>query len=375
MKTPAVQPAAPPAASVSEFIATFGVILAAIAALLLFDTALAKLDASERKSYAGHEFVAGELLLQQGKIEEAMEHLRTATTLDADNSSYGVALAQATLADGRPSAAEQMVLPLLERDPTDGAANLAMARVLAKERRGEEAKFYYHRAIYGLWPSGADKSRTAARFELIDLLARANAKQELLSELLPIEADSTNDAAQLKRIAHLFVVAGSPSRAVVIFREVLHRDSRDADAYVGLAEAALSLGDFATARADLEAAQKLMPDDSTSLQPRMLLVDSVIALDPTQRGLSLAEQVRRSKKLMQLTLASVRSCLGVQAPQVAVALDSARLLLVAPTSAGQGQSIEQTLSVAEQLWGLRRSRCAPESESGALALIHNRISH
>jgi len=78
---------------------------------------------------------------------------------------------------------------------------------------------------------------------------------------------------------------------------------------------------------------------------------------------------------MQLTLASVRSCLGVQAPQVAVALDSARLLLVAPTSAGQGQSIEQTLSVAEQLWGLRRSRCAPESESGALALIHNRISH
>jgi len=84
MKTPAVQPAAPPAASVSEFIATFGVILAAIAALLLFDTALAKLDASERKSYAGHEFVAGELLLQQGKIDEAMEHLRTATTLDAD---------------------------------------------------------------------------------------------------------------------------------------------------------------------------------------------------------------------------------------------------------------------------------------------------
>jgi tetratricopeptide (TPR) repeat protein len=374
MKTPAVQPALTPAASVSEFIATFAVILAAIVGLLLFDTALAKVDKSGRKSYAAREFAAGEQLLAQGKIEEAIEHLRAASTLDGESSAYGVALAEATLADGRPSAAEQMVLPVLERNPTDGAANLAMARVLAKEGKGEEAKSYYHRAIYGLWPPGADKSRNVARFELIDLLARANAKQELLSELLPIQDDSTNDMAQRKRIAHLFVVAGSPSRAVAIFREVLRRDSRDADAYVGLAEAALSLGDYATARADLLAAQKLMPEDSSSLQPRMILTDSVIALDPTQRGLSLAEQVRRSRNLLQMTLASARSCLGAQAPQVAAALDSAMTLVSPAGAAVQAQSVEQNLSLAEQLWGLRRSRCAPEREDGALALIHMRIA-
>jgi tetratricopeptide (TPR) repeat protein len=374
MKTPAVQPALTPAASVSEFIATFAVILAAIVGLLLFDTALAKVDKSGRKSYAAREFAAGEQLLAQGKIEEAIEHLRAASTLDGESSAYGVALAEATLADGRPSAAEQMVLPVLERNPTDGAANLAMARVLAKEGKGEEAKSYYHRAIYGLWPPGAGKNRNVARFELIDLLARANAKQELLSELLPIQDDSANDMAQRKRIAHLFVVAGSPSRAVAIFRELLRRDSRDADAYVGLAEAALSLGDYATARADLLAAQKLMPDDSSSLQPRMILTDSVIALDPTQRGLSLGEQVRRSRNLLQMTLVSARSCLGAQAPQVAAALDSAMTLVSPAGAAVQAQSVEQNLSLAEQLWGLRRSRCAPEREDGALALIHMRIA-
>jgi tetratricopeptide (TPR) repeat protein len=374
MKTPAVQPALTPAASVSEFIATFAVILAAIVGLLLFDTALAKVDKSARKSYAAREFAAGEQLLAQGKIEEAIEHLRAASTLDGESSAYGVALAEATLADGLPSAAEQMVLPVLERNPTDGAANLAMARVLAKEEKGEEAKSYYHRAIYGLWPPGADKSHNVARFELIDLLARANAKQELLSELLPIQDDSANDMAQRKRIAHLFVVAGSPSRAVAIFREVLRRDSRDADAYVGLAEAALSLGDYETARADLLAAQKLMPEDSSSLQPRMILTDSVIALDPTQRGLSLAEQVRRSRNLLQMTLVSARSCLGAQAPQVAAALDSAMTLVSPARAAVQAQSVEQNLSLAEQLWGLRRSRCAPEREDGALALIHMRIA-
>ena len=53
MKTPLFQPAAPlPTATVSDFITTFAVILAAIVGLILFDTALAKVDAVERKTYA-----------------------------------------------------------------------------------------------------------------------------------------------------------------------------------------------------------------------------------------------------------------------------------------------------------------------------------
>ena len=374
MKTPVAQPAPTPAASVSEFIATFAVILGVILALFLFDTALARVDIRGRKSYAAREFRTGEQLLSQGKTEQAIEHLRTASTLDGDNSAYGTALAQAILADGRPDAAEEMLLPLLERNPTDGAANLAMARVLAKEGRNEEAKSYYHRAIYGLWPRGEHENRTAARFELIDLLARTNAKQELLAELLPIQDDSTNTKAQRMSIAHLFVVAGSPSRAVAIFRELLRRDKPDADAYVGLAEAALSLGDFATARADLLLAQKLTPED-TSLQARISVTDSVIALDPTQLGLSQPEQYRRSRNLVQMTLKSTRSCLAAQAPQVAVALDSASALLVSPAPAdGRAQSIQQALSVAQSLWGLQRTRCAPAPADGVLALIQNRIA-
>ena len=374
MRTPLVQPAAPtPAASVSEFIATFAVVLAAIVGLLLFDTALARVDISGRKAYAAREFVAGQHLMALRHMDQAIEHLRAATTLDGENSDYGVALAQATLADGRPAAAEQMLLPLLERDETDGATNLAMARVLAAEGRNDAAKSNYHRAIYGRWPAGAEKSRTDARFELIDLLARTNARQELLAELLPIQDDSTNDGAQRKRVAHLFVVAGQPSRAVVIYREILRRDSRDADAYVGLAEAALSLGDFATARADLLAAQKLSPADSVSLQSRMILTDSVIALDPTQPGLSITEQARRSRNLLQMTVSSARRCLAAQAPQVAAALDSATAL-VSSAGAAAASSIVQNLSLAEQLWGLRRSRCEAEREDGALALVHNRIT-
>ena len=375
MRTPLVQPAAPtPTATVSEFMATLAIVLAAIVGLFLFDTALARVDVTARKAYAVREFDIGKQLVAQGKIDAGLEHIRTATMLDADNSDYSIALSQTTLANGRPAEAEQMLTALLERTDTAGATNLAMARVLASEGKLAEAKSYYHRAIYGFWPKGAEKNRTAARLELIDLLARENATQELLAELLPIQDDSTNDAAQRKRIAHYFVVAGSPARAVTIFRDLLRRDPRDPESYVGLAEAALSIGDFGTARTDLLAAQKLMPDDSSSLQPRIALTDSVISMDPTQSGLALPEQVRRARNLLQLTLTSVRKCLGVQAPQVAVALDSATLLLVSGRAAEGAVSVEQNLSLAEQLWGLRRSRCAKEGNDGALALIHNRIS-
>ena len=375
MKTPVIPAPPTPAANISEFIATFAVILAAVVGLVLFDTALARIDSRERKVSAAREFAAGEQLVAEGKNDQAIEHLRSASTLDGENTRYATALADAVLADGRPKDAELLLVPLLERNGTDGAANLTMARVLVKEGKIAEAKSYYHRAIYELWPRGAEDNRTTARFELIDLLASTDARQELLAELLPIQDDSTNSLAQRKRIAHLFVVAGSPSRAVTIFRDVLRHDAKDADAYIGLAEAALSLGDFATAKADLVAAQKLSPQDSSSIQARISVTDSVIALDPTQRGLSLGEQYRRSRYLVQLTLASVRKCLGTQAPDVAAALNSAGASLVASAAAAsQSQSIDQTLLLAEQLWALRRGRCAAERPDGALALVQNRIT-
>ncbi|MEO8909430.1 MAG: tetratricopeptide repeat protein [Gemmatimonadaceae bacterium] len=374
--TPAQRSALVPTASPSEFLATLGLVLAAIAVLLLVDSGLAKVDEAATQAHATSEYQAGESLMAKGKLHEAIDHLRTASTLDRGTSIYTVALAQAILADGRPGDAEPLLTPLLERNATDGATNLAMARTLAKEGRLEESKSYYHRAIYGIWPGDAERNRAAARFELIDLLATNGAKRELLSELLPIQDESPNDTTLRKRIAHLFVVAGSPVRAAAIFRDVLRHNSRDSDAYLGLADAALALGDYPSARADLAAAHRISPNDSAIIS-RSKLADSVIAIDPTQRGLGLDEQVSRSRNLVQMTIKSARKCLGAEAPQVAAALDSVSHGLVGPSGAtSRTQAIEENLGLAGQLWQMRSTRCpaAVPPDEQALALVQARIA-
>ncbi len=377
MSDPTAQPAGPsPTASASEFIVTFAAILGAIALLLLVDTALERVDDEATKTHASKEYRIGENLIAQGRIRDAIDHLRTAAMLDRNSSLYTVALSQTILADGRPTDAEPLLTPLLERDATDGAANLALARVLAREGRTEEAKSYYHRAIYGLWSGDTERNRATARFELIDLLARSGAKQELLAELLPIQDEAASDTVLRKRIAHLFVAAGSPLRGSEIFRDVLRHNPRDPDAYVGLAEAAFALGDYPAARTDLEAAQRLAPDDST-IQSRIQLADSAIAIDPTQRGLGLDEQFRRSRILVQMTIASAHKCLDKEAPQVAAALDSVARSLVAPSAAtSRRQAIEENLSLAGALWRMRGGRCAVPTtpDNQALVLVQNRIA-
>lgn len=365
----------PPAASTSEFLLTFGVILAAIVLLLAFDTALARMEKAATAAGAVEEFRRGQSLMAAGRTREAIDNLRTAASLDRDRSIYSVSLAQALLSQGRPAVAGQLLRPVLARDANDGAANLELARVLVKEGKPDEAKAYYHRAIYGVWQGAdAERYRSTARFELINVLAEGGDRRDLLAELLPVQDEAQSDSAR-RNIARLFIAAGSPARAGDMYRSILRQNPRDADAYVGLADAALEMGNYRTAREHLDAAQKLTPDD-TVIMARIALTDTVIAMDPSQRGLGLDEQLRRSRNLVQRTIVAARKCLDVQSAEVAAALDSVTRGLVASAAAvPRAQAIEENLSIAGTIWRMRGARCTAQQkpEEQALRLLQDRI--
>jgi Flp pilus assembly protein TadD len=313
-------------------------------------------------------YAEGVSLLAQHRAVEAEDRFATAASINRANTSYALALADARLEAGKTSEAEATLHDLLERAGNDGAVNLVMARTLLRSGRSEEAKAYYHRAIFGRWGRDSAARRREARFELIDLLAKRGSGPELLAELLPFEDTSPDSIALRERLAKLFIVAGSPARAVTEFRAVLRHDSRNADAYGGLGDAELAQGNFRTARADFAEALRLRPGDS-AFAARLASVDSVFALDPTARGISAAERLSRGRTLLERTLATVIQCGQTGTPLIETAR---RFLGAAGVDARRDVLVDSIVETATSLWTTRPPTCG--TTDNALRLLHARLA-
>jgi tetratricopeptide (TPR) repeat protein len=221
------------------------------------------------------------------------------------------------------------------------------------------------------------KEALSARLELIDLLARRGARRELLAELLPLQDTDPDSVALRRRLGHLFVQAGSPERALPFFRDLLKREADDGDAYAGMGEAALLLGNFRTARADLLLATRLLPD-SLRFASVLQVADTVLALDPMARGIGRAARYERARTTLQLTVNAMAAC--SQSAATRQLLDSARVLSAADRgdarTSGDAEEADPLLDLASDLWSRRDPRC-PEGHSPtarALALIQSKLS-
>ena len=246
-----------------------------------------------------------------------------------------------------------------------------MGRVLVREGRFQEAISYLHRAIYGQWNENAAENRLRVRYELIDLLAKRNAKEELLAELLPVQDQTPRDLNAQIRMGRLFLIAGSPARAANIFRGMLQDFPTSAVAYAGLGEANFAGGNYRAAQRDFQTAVRLAPADTASLK-RLETLNQLSMLDPTVRGIGPAERLRRSLKVVELTLAETSLCAGPHpSPQLDLLLNQATKTLKSPgTAAHQSEVYESNLDLAEQLWQLRRRECrAPASTDSPLTLL------
>jgi tetratricopeptide (TPR) repeat protein len=342
----------------SSIVRTFSLVFFAMAALFATDTFLAKLEESESRTEGSRLFKEGQSLAQEGRYLQAIDRFRGAVSITRDQRDYQLALAQVLLAAGKLPDAEAVSNQLLQRDSTDGAANLTMAHVLVKQGKIEDATSYYHRAIYGRWKEDGTEQRVKVRLELVDLLASHDAKQELLAELLPLQDASGIETAVRMRIARLYLAAGSPSRASEMFQAILREQPQDPDAYAGLGDAEFAKGNYRAARSDFQTALKSNPENP-EIRQRLELANQVLLLDPAQRGLSSSERHRRSVRLVELAMDSLKQCVGLPAPQsVQNAIDDAQNALKRRVRAQQeSDAAEANLDLAEELWKIRRNAC------------------
>ncbi len=374
--TEADAPSHPPAANAGAFLATFALIFLAMGGLFAADLFLAGLERRELRSEARRHYREGLSLAGRGRQQQAVDRFQSAVAAERSNPVYQRALAGAMLAAGKPAEARAIAAGRLQREPTDAAASLLVARALAHEGKPAEAVSYYHRAIYGRWDTDTAANQVRSRFELVELLARMDARRELLAELLPLQGQAPADLASRRRIAHLFIEAGAPTRAIEIFRDLLRKHPGDAESYAGMGEAELARGNYRSAQSDLATAAQLAPGDST-IASRLALAERVIGLDPTRRGLAVEERYRRSVELLGLTIQASDSCLtAANTAANRVVVDSARVAMRRPVRARRRQdAVEANIDLAVRLWELRRGGCpvAPAAKEPALALVLERI--
>jgi tetratricopeptide (TPR) repeat protein len=368
MESPSIASSAPG----PSFLGTLALVFVAIVALFAIDTFLAKVEQSETAAQAARLFREGQRLAQECRSADSIARLRAALALSRDNPEYQLALADALFRAGRLADADALLTTMLQNDATDGGANLLMARVLAQQGKLEAAEFYYHMAIYGRWPQDAAANRIRARFELIDLLVKEGNRKALLAELLPLQDEAPVDLETRRRIAHLFLLAGSPGRAADMFRQILRENREDADAYAGLGEAEIASGNYRIAETNLEMAARLKPAEE-DIRKRLELARQVLALDPMLRGLGAAERYRRTRELVELALDSVKPCAGDGPSGTLQTLtdEAGQALQRRLSPAQQDEATEANLELAERLWQARQKECKQTTQPGEepLALV------
>ncbi len=355
-----------------QFLRTLGLVALAITVMFTVDTFLASTEASESHAEAARLYAEGQRLLDQGESADAVSRFEDALAIERTNRDFQLALARAQLGAGDLAQAQTTLDALLLADSTYGPANLTLARVLVKQGKIPEAISYYHRAVYGAWPADPAANQLKVRFELIDLLAQQDRKEELLGELLAVQDQAPDDVPTRLRIGNMFLEAGSPSRAANVFQQLLQDHPGKyaapdmAAAYAGLGEADFARADYRAAVNDFSTAVRLNPQDQAAAK-RLDLGNRVLGLDPSRRGLDQAERFRRSRELLDMTVHAVAAC------SKTLDLDQARKKLAERvTVARRDAAAEADLDLAEQLWQTRTPGCeSPQGQPSeeALALV------
>jgi tetratricopeptide (TPR) repeat protein len=354
----------------SNPVRTLAVTLLVILGLTALDQFLARTERAEVQSAAERSWREGNRLLHAGHPEAALDSLRNAHALARENVLYELDLIAAMTASGNTEEADPLMDEVLTRKPNDGEANLTAARLKMKERKVSDAEAFYHRAIYGEWAGDAASRRREARMELVELLRHRNARPEMMAELISLEAEADGDESMRRRIGQLFLVADAPARAANVYRSLIEKNPGDAEAYEGLGEAEMRLGEYRAARAAF--VQVTYKSTSIQVAPRLILLNEVIQLDPTPRRLPTAEKYERSMRILALAKGDLEGLLAQRpaaaTPETGLLLKYASDLASSKPGAVTNELAEKNLDAAEQIWKARLKIFGDSTSPGEEAL-------
>ena len=325
-----------------------------------------------RLGTAARAYEAGNQLARAGRDVEATEQYRAALSLSHSNQ-YRLALAQTLARISRLSEAEVYLREVIKTEPRNGTAQLALARVLAKSGRDEEAMAAYRVATDGVALATGSPERIEAGFELADLLKRTGADRLAVAELLRL-TDHSKVPVVLDRIGEGLLALESVHDAVDVFHQVTRLTIYDAQAWAGLGQAELARANYAAAKSAFERAARLDPANQRASQGLGVVMD-VLSLDPTLVGLRSADRFARSSKILQALLAAFDSCefpAGKEPPGSPL-LKARQSVTAKRRPASFSDATDENIQLARELWTGRPEGCKAVPVDDALKRVLARL--
>ena len=277
----------------------------------------------------------------------AITALRNAAMMNPEARAVQFELAAAYRKAGTPAEARNVLLRMRQQFPEDPEVNLRLATLDAENGRTEEAIRHYQATLLALWgPQQLDRRRSLRT--RIEYLLAHDLGPRALSETLLLAGEIPDDVASHITVGDLLLRSGDPGRGLIQFEAALELEPRNRNALARAGEAAFESGSFRAAHRYLTRAGE--PGSAELL----VLVDTIISLDPLLPGLTTGERHRRVLSASARLTAELASC-------------RSRLCETAGARCDQAAGIVKELETARA--ALRRRRASDEAVDAGLSTV------
>ncbi len=228
----------------------------------------------------------GQLLLDEGKIDESIDHFNAALRIKPDNVEAQLNLGSALLKKGKKEEATAWILSAVKLQPRLAEAHISLGIALLAQGKAEEGIEQYREALTmkpNLWK---------AHFNLGSALADQGKTQEALEHYAESLRMNPGLMEAHAAIGKCLLALGRGEEAIEQFAFVVKAKSSDAEALYNLGTALISVGKPEMAIIYLDDSLKIQPDYITA---RLNLGNALLSLGRNQEAIEQYDQVIRRK--------------------------------------------------------------------------------
>jgi chloride channel protein, CIC family len=282
-------------------------VAASTVAAVLILSGLVFWQRSRRNDLGLEAYRHGEQLLAQGQADQAAAAFRNALAHSPQDVKARAALGQALIRTGHFQEAASYLSGVVRAEPENGPAWLGLAEVALDSGERKKALVLFRQALAKEWPVAEEPQRRSAQLKYAELLGADGQTSEAVSLLLAMIGQRGDDAALGKKAAEVVKSIGSAQQLEDAYAALASRFPADTKVWMRLGDIRFGADKD---RPALEAYRHAIQADPENEDAHRVvaLLEEILSLDPTRRGLSIRERARRWDQILQRVIDAAAAC-------------------------------------------------------------------